>query len=136
MAINYLHKNMIIHRDLRAENILFVSRIQDDLRVKLIDFGTATKFDKDTYITQAYGTPYYIAPEVCKGCYTEKADLWSIGVLLHIMLTGRPLFTGTDTEILKQVARYKMMTFDGADYKRLSSGAIDLLKKLTHSDPN
>ena len=52
------------------------------------------------------------------------------------MLTGRPLFTGTDTEILKQVARYRMMTFDGADYKRLSSGAIDLLKKLTHSDPN
>ena len=51
MAANYLHKNMIIHRDLRAENLVFVNRIADDLRIKLIDFGTATKFERDTFIT-------------------------------------------------------------------------------------
>ena len=41
MAVNYLHKNMIVHRDIRAENIVFVNRKADDLKVKIIDYGTA-----------------------------------------------------------------------------------------------
>jgi calcium-dependent protein kinase len=53
---------------------------------------------------QTYGTAYYIAPEVLKGDYNEKCDLWSIGVIMYILLSGSPPFNGdSDGEILKKV---------------------------------
>ena len=71
----------------------------------MIDFGTSHVFDRETHIMhQMYGTAYYIAPEVLTGNYTEKCDLWSIGVILYIMLSGKPPFSGkNDDEILAKV---------------------------------
>ena len=76
-----------------------------------------------------------MAPEVVKGCYNEKCDLWSVGILLHILLVGQPPFLGTNKEILKQISAYTMMSFDTPGLRKRSIGSIDLLKKLLHHDP-
>ena len=97
-SINYCHLNNICHRDLKPENIL----IEEGDSVKVIDFGTAQTFTSDKGMHNILGTPYYMAPEIfAKSGYNEKCDIWSVGVIMYILLTGRPPFYGkTDIDII------------------------------------
>ena len=106
-AIAYCHKNNIIHRDIKPENIMITNREKNGcLQVKLIDFGTAKIFEKGHQENKYVGSSYYMAPEIIKRKYDEKCDLWSIGVILYILLTGRPPFDGNDDdEILENVKK-------------------------------
>ena len=77
---------------------------KDNNLIKVIDFGTSQKFDHDKSMNQTFGTAYYIAPEVLTTEYNEKCDVWSIGVIMYILLSGRPPFDGKDDrEIIKKV---------------------------------
>ena len=105
------------------------------LQVKLIDFGTAKIFEKGHQENKYVGSSYYMAPEIIKRKYDEKCDLWSIGVILYILLTGRPPFDGNDDEeILENV---KKGVYDKWSYPfpLLSSQAKDLIVKLLQYDP-
>lgn len=103
-AVSYCHKKNVCHRDLKPENILLDSK-QGDI-IKLIDFGTSQVFQSDMKMEMVLGTAYYIAPEVLTGKYTEKCDLWSIGVILYILLSGEPPFFGkSDKEIIERVRK-------------------------------
>ena len=73
-AVAYLHSNNIVHRDLKPENILLEER-GDIMNIKLIDFGTAVRVDKNSSIKGAIGTAYYIAPEVLLGSYNHLCDM-------------------------------------------------------------
>ena len=85
------------HRDIKLENIV----LEADLRVKLIDFGIACKFDPSIGMSSTVGTMVYMAPEMLqreKHPYYEKADLYSIGIVLFVMLTGCFPFSDVYTE--------------------------------------
>ena len=135
-AISYCHRNHVIHRDIKPENIMITKREKNNcLQVKLIDFGTAKMFEKGQSENRYVGSSYYMAPEVLKRKYDEKCDLWSIGVILYILLTGRPPFDGNDDdEILKNV---EIGVYDKSSYPypSLSSYAKDLINKLLQYDP-
>ena len=76
-----------------------------------------------------YGTPYYIAPEVLTGSYTEMCDMWSIGVILYIMLCGSPPFNGEDDEIIAKVKKGQW-SFGSSKWDTISDEAKDLVKSL------
>ena len=94
----YCHDLGIVHRDLKPENVLIDKELNNTL--KIIDFGTSIIVDKGTTLKTTHGTSYYIAPEVLNKKYDEKCDVWSIGVILYILLSGKPPFDGdNDGEI-------------------------------------
>ena len=128
-GVNYLHQNNVVHRDLKAENIVFCS--EDDLKLMIIDFGTAQKFVPGTLMTQPFGTPNYMAPEVIKGCYTEQSDIWSIGVLVYVLLVGQmPFRAPNDVALLDMISKFKNMNFDTPNLAKRSIGCIDFMRKL------
>lgn len=75
------------------------------------------------------GSLEYIAPEVIAGKYNEKCDLWSLGVILFVMLSGRPPYIGTEKEVKAKVKKGQI-EFDPEVWKNVSEDAQDLLKKL------
>lgn len=93
-AVRYIHMKGIIHRDLKLENFLFSNTVKDS-ELKLIDFGLSKHFHYGGEIHRdVVGTPYTIAPEILKGRYDERCDVWAIGVITFLLLSGVPPFGG------------------------------------------
>ena len=80
-----MHSQGVIHRDIKPENIMLTEN--DEL--KLIDFGLSCMVNGAKSKSKAVaGTPYYMAPEVLAGLYDSKCDIWAIGVLLYVFMSG------------------------------------------------
>ena len=127
-AISYCHSKGITHRDLKPDNILFSSP-SPNADIKLVDFGLSRKYQHNEKMHTILGTPYYIAPEVLKGEYDEKCDIWSIGAMTYIMLCGEPPFNAeTNNEIFTKIVKEKLQ-FTSENWKNVSDDAKDFIKK-------
>ncbi|KAF2271997.1 Pkinase-domain-containing protein [Westerdykella ornata] len=133
-ALEYCHRLHIHHRDLKPENILLDRRT---MQIKLVDFGMAALQPQGKMLTTPCGSPHYAAPEVIMTTSYDgaKADIWSCGVILFVMLTGDSPFHGAGEEgdlrsLFTAIAR--------ADYvmpDTLSSEAQDLIRRILVPDP-
>lgn len=136
-AVDFCHQNHIIHRDLKPENILIESEEEarkEFFTVKIIDFGTCGKLKKGEKCDVAVGTPLYTAPEVVDGKYNEKCDLWSCGVIMYMLLSGKQPFTGEqDNEIYEQTKNMKI-DFNEEEWDEVSNEAKNLIKHLLTKD--
>jgi len=118
---------------LKPENFLFANK-SPDAPLKVIDFGLATIFDKNPQAKTKAGTPYYVSPQVLKGCYTHKCDMWSCGVMMYIIICGYPPFFGdTDSEILNKV-KAGVYDFPAEDWAQISADAKNLIKSCLEMD--
>ena len=134
-AITYCHSKQITHRDIKPENILFLTK-EPNSGIKLIDFGLSKKFNHKEKMHSILGTPYYIAPEVLKGDYDCKCDIWSIGSITYMMLCGSPVFNGqSDSEIFDKIIN-QPINFPKEKFDKISSNAIDFMKKCLVKDPS
>jgi serine/threonine protein kinase len=133
-VLQYMHSKGVVHRDLKPENILMTSQ-EDDVEFKIIDFGLAAVCSSARLLDRC-GSPGYVAPEVLeKQPYDFKVDVFSLGVVLYIMLSGMSPFSGdTQREVLRKnqegVINFKTQEFDNA-----SIDFIKLLRNLTQIDP-
>lgn len=136
LAVNYLHQNGIVHRDLKPENWLLVTKAPiEEASLKLIDFGVSKRVVPGQKLTSVIGTMSYLAPEVLRKKYDAKADVWSVGAITYVMLSGQEPFYGKDDkEIEAQVKIGKIVTTGKAWYS-ISSQAKNLVHLLMKYDP-
>jgi len=137
-SVQYLHSKKIIHRDLKLENFLF-SNSDADSTLKMIDFGLSKHFVFGEIHSEAVGTPYTVAPEVIKGQYNQACDIWGVGVITYLLLSGETPFGGADGEDLMDVRRRILngrVHFVPADiWENVSPLAKEFCLMLLKTDP-
>lgn len=133
-SVAYIHGRGICHRDLKLENFVFGGK-----QLKLIDFGLSRKYGLGiSRMKTAVGTPYYVAPEVISkhvSGYSEMCDMWSLGVLLYMMLSGRPPFDGGDDRAILKKIKNANFDFEGNDWRNISKEAKDIIKQSLVFEP-
>lgn len=137
-SVRYLHSKGIIHRDLKLENFLF-NNSKSEAQLKMIDFGLSKHFELGQSHQERVGTPYTVAPEIIKGSYDEKCDIWSIGVIAYLLLSGETPFGGLDGESLMLVRQQIMkaeVKFTPVDvWEKVSADGKNFVKLMLCADP-
>ena len=102
-----MHNLGIMHRDLKPENLLCEQNDEGKFMIKLTDFGFATHFSETRKHNLSLGSPLYMSPELCREqSYDNKVDVWAVGVIVYVLLTGKPPFSGrSKEEIYRKICR-------------------------------
>ncbi|XP_037622983.1 death-associated protein kinase 2 isoform X2 [Sebastes umbrosus] len=134
-GVLYLHSKRIAHFDLKPENIMLLDRNVHLPRIKLIDFGLAHKIEAGADFKNIFGTPEFVAPEIVN--YEQlglEADMWSIGVITYILLSGASPFLGdTKQETLGNISAMDY-EFDEELFSNTSELAKSFIRKLLEKD--
>lgn len=137
-AVLCCHAHGFVHRDLNAKNFMLTG---SDMTVKLIDFGLATRFLPNEKYEEVVGTSHYMAPEMMlNGLWTTAVDIWSLGVLFFVLLTGTMLLPKDDEKkkkMLKKVnfSKLRLRGCQQLQARELSAQARDLLEQMLMHDP-
>lgn len=134
-GLNYLHTKQVVHRDIKPENILITNKGKyEDFNIKIIDFNIAT-VKKERKIRGVSGTTDYMAPEVFRGIYDERCDLWSSGVLLYVMISGNLPFPSPNDEAAEKAICEGKYIFPRNLFAGVSNSCKDLIAKLLLKNP-
>ncbi|XP_040912585.1 myosin light chain kinase, smooth muscle isoform X2 [Toxotes jaculatrix] len=132
-GVSFIHKQGIVHLDLKPENIMCVNKTGS--KIKLIDFGLARRLENAGTLKVLFGTPEFVAPEVINyEAISYPTDMWSIGVICYILLSGLSPFMGdNDNETLSNVTSASW-DFEDEAFDEISDNAKDFITKLLKKD--
>ncbi len=129
LGVNHVHKQGVIHRDLKPENIM----IDDQGEPKIIDFGLSLDTVTEGIDTRRVGSLIFMAPEIIEGfAHTSACDIWSLGIILFMMLSGSYPFNLNNIE--KEITDTPLL-FLGPTWDEVSHDCKDLLLKMLTKDP-
>lgn len=126
-GIAYFHSKKIVHSDIKPENLLLETELPTTT-IKIIDFSTSLHLS--THLNKQNAATYYIAPEVLKGDYNEKCDIWSCGVILYILLSGKPPFYGRDDKEIALKVEKGEFSLRGSTWENISLAGKNFIRKL------
>lgn len=128
-GVQYLHQQYILHLDLKPENILCVNTTGN--QIKIIDFGLARKYRPREKLKVNFGTPEFLAPEVVNYDFVSfPTDMWSVGVITYMLLTGLSPFMGdNDAETMNNILHANWV-FDAEAFENVSEEAKDFISRL------
>ncbi|XP_043391002.1 death-associated protein kinase 2 isoform X7 [Chelonia mydas] len=135
-AVAYMHGRHIAHFDLKPENIMLLEKDVPNPKIKIIDFGLAQKLEDGVTFKSLCGTPQYVAPEVINyEPLSSATDMWSIGVITYILLSGMSPFQGeTDAETLSNVVAGNY-EFEEKYFSETTDMAKDFIQQLLVKEP-
>ncbi|PNW87243.1 hypothetical protein CHLRE_02g114750v5 [Chlamydomonas reinhardtii] len=134
-VVAHCHNMGVMHRDIKPENFLLSSRDPDAL-VKGTDFGLGVFFSEGQTFKDVVGSAFYVAPEVLRKKYDKRADIWSLGVLLYLLLAGvPPFYAETEREIFRAVLSAPL-DFTSAPWPSVSEAAKDVIRRMLERDPS
>lgn len=122
-AVSHMHAQGIVHRDIKAENIM----LNKQQELKLIDFGLSKRQQGKKKLHTVAGTPYYMAPEVLDGTYDSKCDTWSLGCLLYVFMSGYLPFQGKNQRQVFDKIQSGKFHFNHPEFKVCSEEVMDLI---------
>jgi len=137
-AVDYLHHNGIAHRDLKPENLLSAGEGENEI-IKIADFGFSKSFagdDAEKFMTSC-GSPGYVAPEILTAeSYDKSVDMWSVGVIIYILLSGYPPFYADSAPALFKKIMDVKYDFEDSVWDDISDSAKDLIRNLLVKEPS
>ena len=137
LGVKYLHKYGIIHRDLKPDNIM-LTEANDKGHIKIMDFGLSKILGKKEKTSDGFGTLTFVSPEVLiRKPYNKEIDIWSIGVILYLMLSGDLPFDDEEDDeqkIAKSIV-FNEVEFPPKKFGNKSKEVIELIKKCLTKEP-
>ena len=137
LGVKYLHKYGIIHRDLKPDNIM-LTESNDKGHIKIMDFGLSKILGKKEKVTEGFGTLTFVSPEVLiRKPYNKEIDIWSIGVILYLILSGDLPFDDEEDDeqkIAKSIV-FNEVEFPSKKFGNKSKEVIELIKRCLTKEP-
>ncbi|ONI23653.1 hypothetical protein PRUPE_2G200500 [Prunus persica] len=136
-GLQVLQEKHLIHRDLKPQNLLLSTTIEETPLLKIGDFGFARSLTPQDLADTLCGSPLYMAPEIIQNQkYDAKADLWSVGAILFQLVTGKPPFDGNcQLQLFQNILTSTGVRFPQGALEELHADCVDLCRSLLRQNP-